>query len=175
MVILFVLLTINVYSQINVEPNPSQVGMTYEQITTLYPTYWANPNWWSGKIAYYNTAIPGRVEYYFTRNSCYAIQAMFSSEDSTEVWNAFVAYCNYISTTLNGGCSVSATVGWNYPYYHRWWQSPTGRGAMMFNASNIKYNQTWRDGKLYYYCWISMFREGTPPYIYPINKPKTKL
>jgi len=174
MVILFVLFTIGVYSQPNVQPSPSQIGMTYEQITTMYPTYWANPNWWSGKIAYYNAAIPGKVEYYFNQNVCYAIQTYFSSEDSAEVWTAFVAYSDYINTVLHGGSQVSATTGWTYPYYHRWWSCPTGNGAMMFDASRIKYNQPWNDGKLYYGCWISMFSEGlnTPK---PINKPNVKL
>jgi hypothetical protein len=174
LIILFFVSVINIYSQPNVQPNPSQVGMTYEQIITMYPVYWANPDWWSGKIVYYNTAIPGRIEYYFTKNSCYAIQAMFSSEDSVEVWNAFMAYGNYVTTILHGSGNISATVGWNYPYYHKWWSSPTGNGAMMFDASNIKYNQRWRDGKLYYFCWISMFKDNALRN-YPTNKPKAKL
>jgi len=94
--VLFVLFALQVYGQSYVQPSPAHVGMTYEQITTMYPQYWANPQWWSGKIAYYNTAIPGRVEYYFNRNVCYAVQAYFSSEDSVTTWNAFVQYLSLI-------------------------------------------------------------------------------
>ncbi len=86
-----------------------------------------------------------------------------------------MAYGNYVTTVLHGSGTVSATVGWNYPYYHKWWSSITGIGAMMFDASNIKYNQTWRDNKLYYFCWISMFKDSSITMNVPKNKPKIKL
>lgn len=167
------------FPELIMEPSPEFVGQTFEQIITAYPQYNIDSNGWWGNIYYINTAIPGKVVFYFHKNVCYAVQAYYSNVDSILTWNAYNSYINYIKNTLHTTSGPSVTVGNNYPYYHRWWGDTytiDGGGAVMFDASNIKYQEYSNDGKLYYYTWISMFSNVAPNSDYaPLNKPKLKF
>jgi len=177
--ILLLLFSVKVYSQTPAKPSPYWVGKTFQQITTTYPNYYANPLWY-GVISYWNGVIPGEIDFYFSNNVCYAMQAYYSNTDSVATWNAFNSYISYVRDSLH----ANASGGWDgtSPYDHYWWGNmyngdSTGGGAIMFDASNIRYNQKWRDGKLYYMTWISFFRgvDNTNTLPTPKNVAKAKL
>ena len=176
-IVIFFILCANIFAQPNVAPNPNQVGLTYEQIITMYPTYYLG-NKWYGAIYYQNTLLPGTLYYYFGKNRCYAIKYVFATEDSAEALSVYNQYLSYVTQRYGINGHLSINWGDNPPVsLHRFWTGrPLGWGAVMLDASRIQYTHIQWDGR-YYLVWMSMFRNqnATAPGGVPNTKPKIRL
>lgn len=168
-IIIFFLFSICMFGQPNVFPHPIHVGMSFEEITTMFPTYQMSPEGWYGGIAYYNTILPGKLGYYFNANRCYAMQYNYSGTDSAESVAVLNQYINYVRTGMNGYVMED----WNREnpkYKHYWWDGKNnglGHGAIGWSTKD----------KNNCYVWMSIFRSTNTGVNGPIpeTKPKVKL
>jgi len=174
--IIFFMMYITLFAQPNVKPLPEHAGMTYEQIITMYPEYYTGTTWY-GTIYYQNTALPGRLYYYFSRNRCYAMQYKFASEDSIIAREVYEQYLWYVTNGFNINGYLMRNWGENGIYLHHFWTGrPLGWGAVMFDGSRMHYTNLSWDGN-YYLVWMSMFRGQTTAVTggVPNTMPKTIL
>lgn len=175
-IITFFLFSIYTFAQVDVVPLPNQVGMSFEEIITMYPTYQTS-NWY-GQISYFNTTLPGKLNYNFHKNRCYALQYIFWTEDSTEALAVYNQYLAYVTERNGVNGYISRNWGDNLPVslHHFWTGRPLGWGAVMYDATRIHYTNIQWDGT-YYLVWMSMFRDrdASAPGGIPLTKPSIKL